>query len=222
MYKGKKVYAIILAGGASQRFGMDIPKQFIKLSGKTVLEHTLDVFENHPLVDEIYLVVNPEYKIMTEEIVMRNSYRKVTKILNGGKTRQESSKAGVRAVPDENSFILIHDAVRPFISEKVITNVLEKLLDCESADVAIPATDTIIKVRGDVIDDIPNRNELKLGQTPQGFRTKIIKKAYELFEQNPVEVTDDCGLILKYNLGKIGVVQGERFNIKLTYCIQTG
>ncbi len=217
MYKGKRVYAIVLAGGTSQRFGMGIPKQFVKLAGKSVLEHTLDVFENHPLIDEIYLVVNPSYRIMAEEILARNVYKRVSKILNGGKTRQESSMAGVKAIPDEDSFVLIHDAVRPFVSDRIITNVLEKLVDYESVDVAIPATDTIVKVRNGIVVEIPNRNELMYGQTPQGFQTRVIKRAYELFEKNPISSTDDCSLILKYNLGEIGVVQGERFNIKITY-----
>lgn len=217
MYRNKRVYAIVLAGGTSQRFGMGIPKQFVKLAGKTVIEHTLNVFENHPLIDEVYLVVNPSYRIMAEEILVRNSYKKVTKILNGGKTRQESSMAGVRAIPDENSFVLIHDAVRPFVNDRIITNVIEKLTYYESVDVAVPATDTIVKVKDDIVVEIPNRNELMYGQTPQGFQTKVIKKAYNMFERNPIPSTDDCSLVLKYDLGKIGVVEGERFNIKITY-----
>ncbi|MEM4620008.1 MAG: SDR family oxidoreductase, partial [Desulfurococcaceae archaeon] len=89
--------------------------------------------------------------------------------------------------------------------------------DYEAVDVAISSADTIIKVKDDVIVEIPDRQELMLGQTPQGFRASIIKKAYKIFEKNPVRVTDDCGLIVKYNLGRVYVVQGERFNIKITY-----
>lgn len=217
MFKEKRVYAVILASGISERFGLGIPKQFVKISGKTVLEHTINMFEKHPLIDEIYVVVHPQYRALSEEIVIRNMYKKVTKILNGGRTRQDSSKAGVMAIPEDSSFVLIHDAVRPFLSERIITSVIEGLGNYIAVDVAIPATDTIIRVEDDVIIEIPNREELMLGQTPQGFHTSIIKKAYELFEKKPLKVTDDCGLIVKYELGQVRVVQGERFNIKITY-----
>lgn len=217
MFKGKKIYAVILAAGISERFGGDVPKQFVKIAGKMVLEHTIEVFEKNHMIDEIYVVVNPLYRNFIEEMVVKNAYKKVTKILGGGKTRQESSKAGVDAIEDVDSFVLIHDAVRPFVSSRIITEVIEKLEDYEAVDVAIPSADTIIRVKDDLIVEIPDRQELMLGQTPQGFRTSIIKKAHEIFERNPVKVTDDCGLVVKYNLGKVYVVCGERFNIKITY-----
>ncbi|MEO0275061.1 MAG: 2-C-methyl-D-erythritol 4-phosphate cytidylyltransferase [candidate division WOR-3 bacterium] len=217
MFKGKKIYAVILAAGSSERFRGDIPKQFVKIAGKMIVEHTIEVFERHYLIDEIYLVVNPSYRNLVEELVIKNTYRKVVKILDGGKTRQESSKIAVKAIENSNSFVLIHDAVRPFVSSRIITEVIEKLEDYDAVDVAITSVDTIIRVKDELILEIPDRQELMLGQTPQGFKTQVIKTAYEIFEKNPIKVTDDCGLIVKYNLGKVYVVQGERFNIKITY-----
>jgi len=217
MRKTAKLYAVILAAGVSERLGSNIPKQFIKLAGKSILEHTIEIFERHTQIDEICLVTNPSYKNYVEEILLKNSYNKVTKVLIGGKTRQESTLAGISAISEEECFVLIHDAVRPFLSERIITEVIKSLDQYEAVDVAIPATDTIIRTNKDIILEIPDRSELMLGQTPQGFRFAILKKAYELYKQNPVKVTDDCGLIVKYNLGKVGIVQGDRFNMKVTY-----
>ena len=216
----KKTYVIILAAGSSTRFGGEIPKQFSKLAGKLVIEHTIDIFENHPLIDEIIVVVNPQFRFYVEEIVTKNNFRKVKKILNGGKTRQESSKIGVFSIDDDDdAYVLIHDAVRPFVSDKTISEVIRMLHEYESVDVAIDATDTVIMrdETGTVVRDIPDRSKLMLGQTPQGFRLSVIQEAYKRFEENPLKVTDDCGLVVGYGLGRVGIVKGERFNIKITY-----
>ncbi len=217
MNSPKKVYAIVLAGGSGERFGNEVPKQFKKVAGKTVIEHTLSIFDEDQLIDEIFVVVNPNFRYLMEEIVLRNSYKKVSKILSGGNTRQESSKIGVFSIPDDNSYVLIHDAVRPFVTHKIIREIVASLERYESIDTCVSSPDTIVKVDGEEIMEVPDRKKLMLGQTPQGFRTNIIKKAYELYEQKPFETTDDCSLILKYGLGKVGIVGGDRFNIKITY-----
>jgi len=217
MNSPKKVYAIVLAGGSGERFGNEVPKQFKKVAGKTVIEHTLSIFDEDQLIDEIFVVVNPNFRYLMEEIVLRNSYKKVSKILSGGNTRQESSRIGVFSIPDDNSYVLIHDAVRPFVTHKIIREIVASLERYESIDTCVSSPDTIVKVDGEEIMEVPDRKKLMLGQTPQGFRTNIIKKAYELYEQKPFETTDDCSLILKYGLGKVGIVGGDRFNIKITY-----
>ena len=217
MYNSKKCYAIILAGGSGERFNNSLPKQFQKLAGKTVLEHTIEVFEKDKIIDEIYIIVNPSFRYLIEDIFLKNVYKKVTKILNGGNTRQESSKIGVFAIPEENSFVLIHDAVRPFITHKIIRDVIVNLDKYESVDTCISSSDTIVKRNNNRVVEVPDRKELLLGQTPQGFRTYIIKKAYEMYEKDPFQTTDDCSLILKYSLGNVGIVEGDRFNIKITY-----
>jgi len=217
MNSPKKVYAIVLAGGSGERFGNEVPKQFKKVAGKTVIEHTLSIFDEDQLIDEIFVVVNPNFRYLMEEIVLRNSYKKVSKILSGGNTRQESSRIGVFSIPDDNSYVLIHDAVRPFVTHKIIREIVASLERYESIDTCVFSNDTIVKVDGEEIMEVPDRKKLMLGQTPQGFRTNIIKKAYELYEQKPFETTDDCSLILKYGLGKVGIVGGDRFNIKITY-----
>jgi len=215
----KKTQVIILAGGSGNRFGGVLPKQFIKIAGKTVIEHTIECFERHNLVDSILIVINPEFYDFMNEILLKNNFNKVKKILKGGKTRQDSSYIGLNGCDKDTDFVLFHDAVRPFVSERIITDIIEALKYYEAVDVAIPAADTIIKVNSDkIIEDIPKRQYLMRGQTPQGFRLSLIKNAYEIYMKNSsISVTDDCGLIVKYNLAPVYVVQGEEKNIKITY-----
>lgn len=216
---GGKVYAIILAGGAGERMDSPTPKQFLKLAGLTVIEHTVRVFENHPEVDEIYIVCNPKYRLHLQELLLNRPLKKVTKVLNGGASRTESSRVGVFAVPEDDAKILLHDAVRPFVSARIISDCIEALDRFPAVDVAIQATDTIIEVNERrCITDIPRRSRLRQGQTPQAFRAGVIQKAHRLAaKDSAVTVTDDCGLILQYGLGDIHVVDGENKNIKITH-----
>ena len=216
----RKNVAIILAGGEGERFKSNIPKQFLKLSGKTVIERTIDIFEKHELIDEIYVVINPLHYSFMVETLRRSAYTKVKKLLKGGGTRQESSKVGVFACNEDVDKVLIHEVIRPFVSHKIISEVVKKLDTYSAVDVAIPTTDTIIKVSMEkkIIMDIPDRKSLMRGQTPQGFKLKVIKKAHELaVKEGLVESVDDCSLVLRYNIGNIYVVNGDPSSIKLTY-----
>jgi len=212
-----KNVAIILAGGKGERFGSSLPKQFIKLAGQRVIEHTLDIFEKNDLIDEIYIVSNPNYTHTIEEIVVNKKYGKVTKIINGGKDRRESSYLGINAINHKEAKVLIHDAVRPLLSPKTILDSLKALDTYKAIDVAIPASDTIIEIKDGILEDIPVRSNMWQGQTPQGFLLSVIKKAHELAnKESELEVTDDCSLVLKYNLAPIKIVEGEKQNMKIT------
>ncbi|WP_217708543.1 2-C-methyl-D-erythritol 4-phosphate cytidylyltransferase [Metabacillus schmidteae] len=214
----EKVHVIILASGKGRRLGNQIPKQFLKLAGKTIVEHTVEVFEKHPQIDEITIVVPQQYRYLLEEILLRNSFSKVKRVLNGGKSRKESSFIGLSALDDEDK-VLIHDAVRPFVCNRIIDDCLSALNHYEAVDVAIPTSDTIIQIdHRHFIKDIPNRNKLKRGQTPQAFKVGLIKQAHILSMDDGFDnVTDDCGLVLKYQLADVFVVSGEEINIKITY-----
>jgi len=215
-----KNIAVILAGGSGTRLGYDKPKQFIKIAGKMLIEHTIDVFQKHHMIDEIVIVCHKDFLSNIENVVLSNQYTKVKKILIGGKDRYSSSLAAIEAYGDEKeSNILFHDAVRPLVSDKIIEDTLNALGTYNAVDVAVPATDTIIEVENDLIVDIPNRDKLRRGQTPQGFKLKIIKKAYEIALQDEnFKATDDCGIVKKYLPNeKIYVVSGTESNMKLTY-----
>lgn len=215
----KKNHVIILASGNGERLGSHIPKQFIKIAGKTIIEHTLDLFEKNERIDDILIVINSQYRLVLEEILLKNDYKKIVKILNGGKTRKESSYIGLQAIDNETDKVLIHDAVRPFLDDSIINSCLNALDEYNAIDVAIDSADTIIKVNEDnFIEEIPNRTFLKRGQTPQAFRVGIIKKAHALSKLDGYEeVTDDCGLVLKYGLSDVFVVHGAEKNIKITH-----
>ena len=211
-----KNYGIILASGAGSRYKSDVPKQFVKIAGKTVLEHTLDIFENSAYIDAVILVITPDYRQFAEEILLKNNFKKVIKLLNGGETRKESSYIGISSIDDKEANVIIHDCARPFLTERIIKDCAEALKQYDAVDVAIPSADTIIKVQDNVIENIPDRKFLMRGQTPQCFKLSVIKQAHKLSE-NDSNFTDDCGLIVKYGLGKVFVVEGDMENIKITY-----
>lgn len=217
-----KNIAVILAGGTGSRLGSSTPKQFFKVAGKMVIEHTIDVFNHHPLIDEIAIVIHPDYENMMEEIVLKNQWKKVKKILKGGKERFMSSLSAIKAYnhqPDTN--LIFHDAVRPLISPQIIDEVILALKKYNAVDVAVAATDTIIQVDNsrNEITSIPNRNFLRRGQTPQAFKLSVIERAYNLALQDPTFVcTDDCGTVVKYLPNEpVFVVGGAESNMKLTY-----
>lgn len=209
-------YGIILASGSGSRYSNDIPKQFVKIAGKTVLEHTIEIFEKSEKIDNIIIVITPQFRNTAEEILLKNHYKKVTKLLNGGETRKESSFIGISSINDDDANVIIHDCARPFLTNKILDNCIEALKKYDAVDVAIPSADTIIKIKNNIIENIPDRAFLRRGQTPQCFKLSLIKKAHEL-SRNDSNFTDDCGLIVKYNLAPVYVVDGNVENIKITY-----
>lgn len=212
--------AVVLAGGSGLRLGNDQPKQFLKVAGKKVIEHTIEAFESAKNIDEICIVSRIDYIHEVENLVINNGYKKVKKILAGGKERYDSSLAAINAYTNNDDNLLFHDAVRPLITERIIDDCIKALQQYNAVDVAVKTTDTIIQVNtNQCINNIPNRNELYNGQTPQGFKRGTIAKAYELALQDPNFITtDDCGTVRRYLPDEpIYVVNGENFNMKLTY-----
>lgn len=217
----KKNVAILLAGGTGNRFSGKLPKQFAKISGRTILEHAIDRFETHPDIDEIILVINAGYKDQYKQIIANNSYRKVVKLVEGGVSRQESSKNGVFACdPKYTRNVIIQEVARPFLPTEIIDEVIKKLKKYKSIDVAIPSVDTLIKVNNkSIITEIPDRSQFMCGQMPQAFDFKVILKAHKMADRDKLRnITDDCGLVLRYNLAETFVVHGsEEYLRKITY-----
>ena len=210
------IYGIILASGMGSRFGHELPKQFVKIAGKTVIEHTIGVFEQSKYIDRIIVVITPEYRDYFENILLKNHFKKIYKVLNGGATRKESSSIAIFAIPEDDAQVMIHDCARPFLSQDIITDCYEALKKYDAIDVAIPSADTLIEIDNDkCIKNIPDRKYLQRGQTPQCFKLPLIKKAHEI-SKNDENFTDDCGIIVKHNLAKVYVVNGENKNFKIT------
>ena len=212
--------AVLLAGGVGVRIGLDIPKQLLKVAGKTLLEHTLAVLDGHLLVDEVIVMMAPGHLDAVRAIVRTGGYQKVTTIEEGGESRNETTQRALAAIGDGGeSHVLFHDAVRPLLSARIITECFEALEVHPAVDVAIPSADTIIEVGPDnTIRDIPPRATLRRGQTPQAFRSSVIRRAYELADQDPdFEATDDCTVVLRYLPDEpIWVVRGDERNMKVT------
>ncbi|MFZ2014691.1 MAG: bifunctional cytidylyltransferase/SDR family oxidoreductase [Nocardioides sp.] len=210
--------AVLLAGGVGTRVGLDIPKQLIKIAGKTILEHTLAAFQAHPMVDEIVVMMAPGHLDAVQAMIRTGGYDKVTRVLEGAETRNGTTLKALAEIPDAAP-VLFHDAVRPLVSARIISECFDAL-DCyDAVDVAIPSADTIIEVSpDDTIRAIPPRAHLRRGQTPQGFRASVLKRAYAHAAQDPgFTATDDCGVVLRYLPDvPIWVVDGEERNLKVT------
>lgn len=212
--------AVILAGGSGSRFGADMPKQFLTVAGKMIIEHTLDAFEHHPLIDAIAIVSRADFVDEMKQMVERDGYKKVVAVLQGGKERYHSSLAAIDAFKDDDDRLLIHDCVRPLVSERIITDCIKALDKFEAVDVAVPTTDTIIELdeEGNICR-IPQRRLLRNAQTPQCFRRGTIAKAFSLaLADTAFFPTDDCSIVHKYLPDTlIKVVEGDTTNIKITY-----
>lgn len=211
-----KNYAIILASGSGTRFGSEKPKQFMSLGGKTIFEHTITVFQNSPLTDEIIIATNHEYIEFANKLVETNKFYKVTKIIAGGKTRKDSSYNAVHSIEQDEGKVLIHDCARPFVTQNIIEDCYNALEEYDAITTAIPVIDTIVEIKDNKIINIPKREKLNRVQTPQGFKLSLIKKAHNL-SVNDNDFTDDCGLIIKHKLAEIHIVAGSPDNIKITY-----
>ncbi|MGI8521689.1 MAG: 2-C-methyl-D-erythritol 4-phosphate cytidylyltransferase [Nocardioides sp.] len=211
--------AVVLAGGVGTRIGLDIPKQLIKIAGRPIMEHTLAVFEEHPGVDEVIVMMTPGHLDAVHAMLRSGRYPKVTRVIEGGETRNDTTLRALAAVGEAECNVLFHDAVRPLLSARVISECFEALASHEAVDVAIPSADTIVEVDDDDrIVEIPRRSHLRRGQTPQAFRSSVIRDAYEIAGRDPdFEATDDCTVVLRYRPDvPILVVRGDERNMKVT------
>jgi 2-C-methyl-D-erythritol 4-phosphate cytidylyltransferase len=214
-----RTVAVVLAGGVGSRVGLSIPKQLIKIAGRPIIEHTIAVLNSSPLVDEVIVMMTPGYLDAVRAIVEAGGYTKVTRILGGADTRNGTTERALKALGNEECNVLLHDAVRPLLSHRIIADCIAALETHEAVDTAIPSADTIISVtEGQEIRDVLKRSELRRGQTPQGFRRSVIARAYELAAKDPgFSANDDCTVVLRYLPEvPIAVVAGDERNMKVT------
>ncbi len=217
--------AVVLAGGVGTRVGLDIPKQLIKIAGRPIVEHTIALLHDHPDIDEILIMMTPGHLDSIHAIVKSGSYPKVTSVLEGAETRNGTTQLAIDALGDGECNVLFHDAVRPLLSGRIITDLISALERYGAVDTAIPSADTIIEVTEqtgsdglETITDVLPRHLLRRGQTPQAFRLSVIRKAYELAAADEnFAATDDCTVVLRYLPDEpIAVVRGDEQNMKVT------
>ena len=213
-----KVIALVPAAGMGKRMGAEINKQYLLLAGKPILAHTLQVFENAPFVDDVYVIIPAaEIPFCREQVVERYGLTKVRRIVAGGAERQHSVMNGLQALDGsgDDDVVLIHDGVRPFVPPRVLERAAEVARRHDGALVAVPAKDTIKVVVDGIIKGTPPREELWLAQTPQAFRYPVIRAAHEIAAAENYLGTDDASLVER--MGKdIHVVVGDYRNIKIT------
>ncbi len=210
-----KVAAVVAAAGSGKRLGSTMPKQFLEISGKPIFIHTLEKFDLCREVNEVILVVQADKIENAEKSIHTYHIQKVKKIVKGGTERQHSVMNGINEIPDGIGLVVIHDAVRPFISIGKITEVIQTAQKEGAAILAIPVKNTIKQgSHGRVIKTL-KRESLWNVQTPQAFQIDWIKKAYDKAERDNVCATDDALLIERLGY-PIKIVEGEEQNIKIT------
>lgn len=210
-----KNIAIIVCGGKGKRMGTDLPKQFLKLNNKPIIAHTIEKFQNCNIIDEIVVVINKDYQKYFKEIISKYNFNKISNIVFGGKERFNSVYNGLISIKNENSIVVIHDGVRPFIKLKYIENIIEETKKNKACILGIGAKDTIKICENNTVLKTIQRENLFIIQTPQAFNYKLIKKAYEKALEEGFFGTDDSVLI--ENMGeKVKVIAGDYENIKIT------
>lgn len=216
--------AVILAGGTGSRMGSDKPKQLLLLDdGRSILEHTIDVFNQSAEIEEICIVMHADWIDEASQLVKKNGWPKVNHIIAGGSERYLSTLAAIEQYldRDDNFVMLLHDAARPFVSQKIISDVATACKEHEAVAVGIPSTDTIWQVNpfNSTIQRIPERPLMWRAQTPQAFRFNLIRDAYQRALQDPqFRATDDCGVVARYMPEvHIHIVKGSEENKKITF-----
>jgi len=206
--------AVVLASGSGSRLGGDVPKQFLSLGGKSVFRYSLDTFDCHPRIDRLVFVCHPEWI----ERVRKDLCGLATpcSVIAGGTTRMESGWNGLRSLPDATRVVLIHDAARPFVRPDTISALLDAVAIHGAAVPAIPTSDTLIEVEGDLLHSIPDRDRLRRVQTPQAFDYRLLLEAFERAHTDSfTATTDDARLVLR--LGRpVAWVEGTTDNFKIT------
>ena len=217
MYDNYFVSVIIAAAGMSNRMGSKINKQFLAIGNKPILAHSIDKFEKCKYVDEIILVAKEEeVEYCRKEIVRRYGFKKVINIVKGGKERQDSVYNGLLAVNEKADIVLTHDGARPFVKIESIENGIKGVIDYGACVIGVPVKDTIkVVTPSNVVHHTPKRSLLWAAQTPQCFWMSLLKKGYEMANQEGIIGTDDSSLVEK--IGQpIKMIMGSYDNIKIT------
>jgi 2-C-methyl-D-erythritol 4-phosphate cytidylyltransferase len=210
-----KTIAIIPAGGKGKRFDESLPKQYHLINGKEILVYTLEVFQRCSLIDEIIISAQQDFFSLIKKLKAKYKITKLKKIVKGGKNRQNSVyNALAAAKAEDDDLIAVHDAARPLLPDKLLS---ESLISAKKSDnilVALKARDTIIQA-DEFIETYIERENVYYAQTPQVFRYKILKEAMELARKNKFYGTDESMLVTRAGY-KVKIIEGSQLNIKIT------
>lgn len=213
------IYAVIAAGGIGSRMGADKPKQYIEIGGSPIIKHTAEKFASNSRIDKVIILVPEDWVEYTQSIFNSDD----VKVICGGDTRNETLMRAIDYIEEtdglnDETYLVTHDAVRPFVTEKIIDDNIEAMLRYGATGTVIPATDTIFQSsNGETIDSIPDRSFLYQAQTPQCFKALELRQLYmSLTDEEKDILTDGCKIYLLKGRD-IHLVKGDVSNIKITY-----
>jgi len=208
--------AIVPAAGRGTRLGGPVPKQYRLVAGRPVLWHTLKRLESSPHVDGVVLVVRPQDRDLCEETVLGpGAFTKLRAVAEGGAERRDSVRSGVAATEVEDQILLVHDAVRPLISDALIERVVRAAVVHGAAIPALPATETVKEVVEGRVVSTPDRERLWFAQTPQGFRREVLLASMARVPAH-LPTTDEAMVVERAGISAVHIVEGERDNVKIT------
>ena len=219
-------FAAVLAGGNGVRMGNpDKPKQFYLLGEKPVLIHTVEKFCVHGLFEKVIVLCPETWLQQTKDLIARHcpQYLSATEVIAGGAFRNETIMCAIDYIEsnytvDDNTVLVTHDAVRPFVTLKVIEDNIGAALEHGACDTVMPATDTIVESTDSAfIAHIPNRRYLYQGQTPQSFKMRKLKMLFETLTGEEKEMLTDACKVFVLRGEKVALVRGDASNIKITY-----
>ena len=219
-------YGVVVAGGVGTRMGADKPKQFLTIGNKPIIVHTVEKFVLCNDLEKIIVLTPSDWIEYTEDILEKNlgdALMKKIAVIEGGATRNETIMNSIDYIEknfglDDDTVILTHDAVRPFVTHRIIKDNIEAVLKYGATDTVIPATDTIVEAKdGNVISAIPDRSMMYQGQTPQSFKAKELRDTYQALTQEEKDILTDATKIYVLKGKPVKLVKGESFNIKITY-----
>ncbi|VDG19432.1 IspD/TarI family cytidylyltransferase [Lactiplantibacillus mudanjiangensis] len=216
------IFAQILAGGKGTRMGhVQMPKQFLTLADKPILIHTVEKFVLESRFEAILIVCPPAWLAHTQAIVKRYLHDDRVKVVTGGADRNDTLMHGIAYLQEnydltDDDVVITHDAVRPFITQRIIADNITAVLNHSAVDTVVPAIDTIVEGEDEAILNIPIREAMYQGQTPQSFNIKTLVKAYDqLTTAQKATLSDSCKICLLAG-EDVHLVRGENFNFKIT------
>ena len=212
-----KSIGVILASGNGSRFGGDIPKQFVEINGRMVIEYTIDAFFRSKCIDEIVIVVNENYIHMMKTRIKSLERIKPIRVVIGGISRKESCFNGICSIQENDAKVLIHNAVQPFITEKTLNDCSDALNFYNAVTVGSPSVYTVLAIDDNrILRSIVDRSHSVNDLGPECFRLKFLRRVFTIAE-NDDSFTNITGMVVKYKLGDVYVVNGDSTNIKITY-----
>ena len=218
------IYAAILAGGIGSRMASEKPKQYINIGGKPIILHTIEKFCLCSEFEEILILCPKDWIEYTKGLIAKHiSPSERIKVIEGGSTRNETIQNAISYIEasgnlDDDTVIVTHDAVRPFVTYRIIKDNIEAAVNYGACDTVVPATDTIVASEdGDVISAIPDRSKLYQGQTPQSFNALKLQKLYRSLTEDEKDILTDAAKIFVIKGEPVKLIKGETYNVKITY-----